>query len=458
MTSRERSLSPSPLSCLPALVGTCTFALNVAGGTDGFVGFTNLASGSLGAAHRFGNYGNSIEASSGLSPAYWDAPVLISRVPSGSPTFGLSYAPTGSNLGMVDIPSQFLDGRARVIGLCYEVVNATAPLYTSGQCGTYALPSNTRHFTATVGETYGSGTQIWSASTLAQVGSLTATTPVNAPVNCAISTAPPSNVALASRAHNWVTWHAKEGCYVNAVFESIPEMTFPAPVKRFVQDSGQSALGQLGQTIMGLDSGFYMDSSGNVGTRRVIVRSDTTAATSGGAAVSSFDYDHWVNRTVDVPVRRSGAYFTGLNENSVLQLKVRFIIERVPDIFDERLYSLSQLPPMADPRFWEMYTRVCQHVPSGCMQTENPLGEWFNSLTDTVKRWAPVIGNTVGNFIPGASALGHVVGKAASVANHMNRGSEKLHKKDEKAREKHAAKAHAGPAKKTAPQQHVHPK
>lgn len=72
---------------------------NVAGGTDGFVGFTDALSVSLNAGQRYGNIGNSIEQNSSAATAYWDAPVMVSRVLSGNDTFGLAYTPTGCNGG-----------------------------------------------------------------------------------------------------------------------------------------------------------------------------------------------------------------------------------------------------------------------------------------------------------------------------------------------------------------------
>lgn len=414
---------------------------NVFGGTDGFVGFGAFPSGSLpinGIAYRVGN-AMSIYPGNGVE--YAPCPIVISRVPSGTDTFGTNNVST-DQLGVVDIPKSFLTGQCRVIGMSFEVVNATAPLYTSGQAGVYRLPSNMTSRTMEVSDGLPSGTKAFDA-TGAAVGALATNVACVTPMTANMMTCPPADLNLASKSHNWTTWHAKEGCYVNAVLEALPELDVPVGQFNAWALSTPSAADLSVDTFHCMRSGYVLDSAGSVGGQRYVMSSSETTSNSvtAASAVSAYQFNPMFPKTVVTKFSRSGCYFTGLNENSVLQLKVRFIVERVPSVLEESVYSLARLAPSYDPHFWEMYSRIVQRLPPGCMQTENPLGEWFNTLTDAVKRWAPVVGSTVGNFIPGAAAVGHLVGKAAGVANKFNRGDkESLAKKDKKVEARHSQK------------------
>lgn len=58
----------------------------------------------------------------------------------------------------------------------------------------------------------------------------------------------------------------------------------------------------------------------------------------------------------------------------------------------------------------EIYTRSVCELPVAVPVDENPLGEWFNDVLDTVSEWAPKIGGVIGGH---GATLGNVLGNLA---------------------------------------------
>lgn len=434
---------------------------NVAGESDGACGFFAIYNdqSTLGCGQTYSLSGSQVSAITGspIGMAVANAPILIHRVTAGTDTFSVAASgctAAGLNLGVVDIPRQYLQGPCRVVGMSFEVTNVTSPLNVQGQCLVYRSPMNSLDTAINLNEQFPIGTSAWNPQGGAAAGTLANAATGMSPARGRFATAPPARLADAQRVHNSQTWHAKEGAYCNAVLEKEPEMSWPQPMFPAWND-GNTPTGIIGtvtgnptEILTARPTGYAPASDGTVTTRvcESITNSTSTSAVN-AAGVSSYSFGSIPNRLIPVEVSRTGAYFTGLSDTTVLQLKVRFLIERVPMVQDEQIYSLSKLSPPADPGFWELYSRLAEHLPPGCMQSDNPLGEWFNNVTGLVKKYAPVVGGMVGNFVPGAAAIGNAVGKAAGFAKNMNKaaaGNQKSQAKlsgaDKKSIEKQAVK------------------
>lgn len=123
-------------------------------------------------------------------------------------------------------------------------------------------------------------------------------------------------------------------------------------------------------------------------------------------------------------INHAGAWFTGLNENSTLTITVKYIIEDLVPISDN-VYPLTRNTPPRDNLALEIYSQALAKVPVGVPVSENPLGEWFNTVMDAIANYAPKIGSVV----PGlGSIIGSGVGALASAAGGINRSLAKAEK------------------------------
>lgn len=110
----------------------------------------------------------------------------------------------------------------------------------------------------------------------------------------------------------------------------------------------------------------------------------------------------------------AGGFMTGLAQGSSILLKHRVFLEIFPSPFtlstSKSLVRLSDKCTPYSPMVMEVLAQVIRDMPAGCAYTENPLGEWFESIMDHVSKLAPVIGKAVGTVIPGAGLVGDGLG------------------------------------------------
>jgi len=98
-------------------------------------------------------------------------------------------------------------------------------------------------------------------------------------------------------------------------------------------------------------------------------------------------------------------------------VNVRWLIERMPGPTETDLVVLATPSAPFDPLALELYSRCIRDMPPGVPLSENPLGEWFANVLGKVSELAPVIGDAVGAFVPGASLIGKAVGAAARIGS-----------------------------------------
>lgn len=253
----------------------------------------------------------------------------------------------------LQLDPRYSSGRHRLFGMGYEAVNTTAEIYQQGSVTTYKRPA--RAVDAVFSE--GSPATDYKHYRFISTGVATSSEAAVFP--------------------NSKTWAAKEGVYAICTLNDVN-----CPVTEAIPGSGVFAT---------TDNKF--DSSDNqwgVGT----FPSDETL-------ICSYPFDI------------TGAVFSGLSEQSAITVTVRYLIERFPEKDSPDLIVLGRPSPSYDPLALELYARCLEHLPSAVMVKENPFGEWFGKILQTIGKYAPA----VGSVLPGVgSIVGNAVGALASTA------------------------------------------
>jgi len=261
------------------------------------------------------------------------------------------------------IPKAYSSYKHRLIGVGYEVRNVTAPLYKQGSVTCYKQPMQWSQGRST--ETTGNP-KLFSPTSFTEL--------------------PPYNAAGAALYPNSRIWDAAEGCY-NIVTLNDVENPVTAAVPKTV-------------VLSDVDFSAIPGATGDLAF--AILPTDECAA-------------------VVYPYDNVGAVFSGLSEQTALQVTVRYLYERFPTEDNADLLVLARPPSPYDPLALELYARCLRELPSFVMVKDNPLGEWFGKVLETVANIAPVIGKVLP--FPGAALIGDVVGKGAGAAASVLRPS-----------------------------------
>jgi len=281
-------------------------------------------------------------------------------------TDGSSALTSSTNVSHPDIswPLPESSGAYRLISCGYEIVNVSSELNKQGSITCYRSSgalSNTNLRPAT--------------------GSMASWT-----FAATIGSALPTTQAEATQYPGSKTWQAGEGAYIVV--------------------SSNDHLGYNLQ-LPGKVGGIYQDHAPTSGAKLWLPYFALTSGTAGGSSNTTLPYDV------------CGAILTGLSNESIIQVTARYIIERMPTIDEPDLLVLSRPPAPYDPVALEIYARTMTNMPVACMVKENPLGEWFHDVLSTLGDVAPGIGEIVGNFIPGASAVGRAIGGGLKTFTNM---------------------------------------
>ncbi len=279
---------------------------------------------------------------------------------------GMDWSVANVNIGLatnaVGFPTNVSGGLFRLIATGVEVVNTTAPLYKGGSCTCYRAPSH---------------------NMLMQANVVASTNPT--PYLFNTFDLPPSSQSSAQLYPSARTWEAAEGYYgigtitdVNLPFQSAVNCT-PLGIK----PAAQSALVS--------------------GTTQPIWTYSPTLGASGPIPLTT-------SRVL--PFDTHGCVFSGLTPQSTLQITTRYVVERIPSTTEPDLLVLTRPPTPYDPLVQEIYARTVAELPVGCMVKENPLGEWWNDVLQTVAEYAPSVGKVFG---PLGQALGAGIGSGAQM-------------------------------------------
>lgn len=294
----------------------------------------------------------------------------------------------------LSFPQAYASGYFRLIATGFEVVNTTAELYKGGSVTVFKSPTYPQPCT----------TQATSAN----------------PPSCftTLATMPPGTQSECALFPSSRTWGASDGVYVVPSLNST-EVPFVTPLPTC--NAG---------LVTPADVGTLTTGSGN----RLCWLPLSPDGTQTAGMNSPFPFDI------------SGAFFSGLNPNSTLQVTVKYVIERIPSITEPNLLVLTRPPCPFDPMALELYTRIMSMIPVGVKVSDNPDGEFWATILDALSAIAPVVGAA---FTPLIGPAGPALGMAASAG--LKAGGTAVRQKAQRKAEKKASYASPGnnkPAKK----------
>jgi len=237
------------------------------------------------------------------------------------------------------IPSNYLAGNSRIVGMAMEICNTTSDLNRQGLVTVYRtpVPQNDDGTTVNINNTTG-------ADTVNYAGSMTAL----------YIPEPPATIAAAQLFAGTKAWKAADGSYNVAPFNTTD---IPAQGLSYVEP----VVYQTSQ----LDSTVYTPYA---------VRQTGTPATFGYAVLPPV---YWAETDI------VGSFFTGLSTTTTLTVNVIYYIERFPTQDDLDLIVMAQRSPMYNIQAQEAYSEIMQSLPVAVPFCENDSGGWFDWIADT---------------------------------------------------------------------------
>lgn len=150
----------------------------------------------------------------------------------------------------------------------------------------------------------------------------------------------------------------------------------------------------------------------------------------------------FVGRFRHADIEMTGAYFSGLSQETVLTLTIKFVVEIAPSASDAQLMYMMSPTPEYCPKAIEMYHAAVRSLPPGVPVNMNNKGDWYRMVTKALDAAAPVILPLVAAASPSAAAI-------ASAALSANSAVAQATKPKQKKAQKPAAKTKTAQSKAT---------
>lgn len=115
------------------------------------------------------------------------------------------------------------------------------------------------------------------------------------------------------------------------------------------------------------------------------------------------------------PMNCGGVFFSGLNEQDVLQVNVIWYIERFPDASNPDLLVLAKPTPSYDPHALEMYSIIMAQMPWGMIQEANGFGDWMRDAVETIS-------DTIGPVLSALPGTAGMIGKIGTIGGKLLKG------------------------------------
>jgi len=275
---------------------------------------------------------------------------------SGPASFDMS-ADWRSNLVLAPAYSK---GVGRIIGIGFEVTNTTSDLYRQGLVTVFrqSIPVvDSGVYSQITGQTH------------------------PAIVECIPYRQPPLNTADALLYPGSRQWRAEDGCYMVSPFVG--------------GDNPPQAVGYTQPLIMIDDDVSFVPNVTNVWAP--LYNLAGTIATYRG--------------TKHYPFHMNGAIFSGLSNQTTLQVNLNIIYESFPSVSEPDILVLAKPSCTYDPVALSAMSRVLSTLPVGVPAGMNASGDWFYDLVSTIAEYAPKIGD----LIPGGGLIGQGVGSLADI-------------------------------------------
>lgn len=107
---------------------------------------------------------------------------------------------------------------------------------------------------------------------------------------------------------------------------------------------------------------------------------------------------YFTDKNVELPTTMAGAYFTGLSEQSTLQINITYYLEQFPS-FQSPMHRISTKSCPEDFAAVELYTKVVREMPAGVEVNDNFLGAFVSGVSRVmqfVSKAAPTIARGIG--------------------------------------------------------------
>ena len=298
--------------------------------------------------------------------------VTYASVASGATTLP---ATTVGSVTPISAGISFLQGSAdvspmRAIARAFEVANTTADIYKQGTVYCWQVPAE---YQEALSEVFiGTG------------GSLEAPAAVYGKV-VRFAPLPPKTLEQVSITMDSRMWEASKGCY--CVSRADADTNYVASLSSLNTIYGEHTISPFG------DADGY---------------SQRWATGSWDEAVSLF-----APPTIRSPFNLHGAYFTGLSKQTSLTLRAVAFLEVFPPPNSELVTLATPSCPL-DSNCLDLYSESIRRLPVGVPFNQNPLGEWFEDVVNTIAgAAAPALGAAsmiFPEFAPILAPLGAGVG------------------------------------------------
>lgn len=277
--------------------------------------------------------------------------------------------------------SLFGKDQCRIIAGGLEVVNTTAELYKGGSVIVYEMGQTLTDEYNVIRQNFTSATNYQQTATYGMR-----------------SRVPPQSPNQAMLLPGAAKWGAEDGCYL--LMKQSKSDNPPEDDVRTYHRWGNGA--QLWNEFPGVfnSRGFGM-----------LTQQDGSWNDAGSLLVNNGHCACPVNHPI--PYDTTGAYFVGLNTNSVLEVTLRIFIEVFPTPANTSLVVMASPSPAFDPLAMEIYSQVLRELPPGVPVTMNPNGEWWEKVLLKISELAPLVGTALNNVLPGAGIIGSGIAMAA---------------------------------------------
>lgn len=263
--------------------------------------------------------------------------------------------------GQVALASAYEKGATRVVGCGIEVMDTTADIYKQGNCTVFrnnqSAIDRPSLYTKNMAAPFTTLTQ-FTGSTVRRG---------------------PKNQQEALLIPGSRQWRAEDGCYLVQSFVGqdnparMPDYVLPVVPATSVEDE---------VSVAGNTTQFF----------------SPQMTLAGGAAIA-------ISPCIKLhPTHMAGAIFSGLNENSTLQMTVNYYIESFPTPAEADILVLASPSARYDPVALEIFSQALSEMPVGVMACENGLGDWFRGAVAIALKAAPAVlsGLGLGALAPAA--------------------------------------------------------
>lgn len=317
--------------------------------------------------------------------------LLINSVPStgadgANMTFTPEHCPVGGTGGyelqQINL-DDYLDfegtdlGVYRLVYSGFEVVNTTAQIYKQGAVTVYEY-GNSYEMAASMPALGTPG--VWDS-------------PISQPTT--YFRCPPNTLAEAKIMPGAHSWAAQDGCYNTAKFQS--DNKFQGATRR------PWAICQNNPTAPS-SSGYKNGSYGSFLSDKSLLLQNTSTSGATTPGQSPALYGGPMHYSM---MNTTGAYFTGLSEQTTLFVTWRVGIERLPAANKPAFLALAQPSATFDPNALVLYNMIANVLPPGCPQGYNDMGKWFRWVSAAAQKSIP----TVYPIVRTASMLAGTMGR-----------------------------------------------